>query len=104
MSDTPRTDAEEGETNIHGCVVAEFARTLERELAVVDAQLGQCKKMLTARDAEVERLREALDLAADKLDYASDMLEEAEYPVGAQTIGRAVNDAHAALAQPKEPT
>lgn len=100
MSDTPRTDKERYCGDIIG-----LAGTLEREVAVVGAQLDQCKQMLAARDAEIERLREALRewIAAkdafdnlDPMDWVSSSAE-GDRLLSAEEAIRAV------LAQTKEP-
>lgn len=65
MSDTPRTDAEEFvETNkANALVMANFARTLERENNQLRATLAEAESSLSAIRAECLRLsRENLEL------------------------------------------
>ena len=59
MSDAPRTDAEEWDAAWGNMVVdADFARTLERDLAEKDAKIAELEKALESekRDAHAARM------------------------------------------------
>jgi hypothetical protein len=58
MSATPRTDAEqypEAEGRDFNVVAADFARTLERELADAQKRIAECNMLLEFRQSIIER-------------------------------------------------
>ena len=65
MSDTPKTDAEEFTQGRYPVVYADFARTLERELAEAEASIAHLRHCARLQDSAMAAVLEELDAAID---------------------------------------
>ena len=76
MSDTPRTDDEEFESQDEpvaklGAVDVDFARQLERELNAANAEIEEKRKDVVWLATEKARLEERIQQLEDRIDRAS---------------------------------